>query len=118
MMNKKILKEKLENKKAALEKQLGTFATRDPKLKGDWDTRFPDFDGGMEEAADEVEEYTSRLPVEFSLEIMIKNINLALEKLKQGKYGKCENCGKKIDGKRLEVHLAARTCMKCQKQSK
>ena len=117
-MNKKLLKERLKKEKVALEKQLETFATRDPKLKGDWDTRFPDFDGGMEEAADEVEEYASRLPVEFSLEIMIKNISLALEKLRQGIYGKCENCDKKIDGKRLEVHPAARTCMKCQKQSK
>jgi RNA polymerase-binding transcription factor DksA len=112
-MNKKLLKERLKKERAALEKQLETFATRDPKLKGDWDTRFPDFDGSMEEAADEVEEYASRLPVEFSLETRIKDINLALEKLERGKYGKCENCGRKIDGKRLEIHPAARTCMKC-----
>jgi len=117
MTSKKPLKEKLEKEKAALEKQLGTFATKDPKLKGDWDTRFPNFDGSMEEAADEVEEYASMLPVEFSLETRLKDINLALEKLKQNKYGKCEKCGKKIDKKRLEIHPAARTCMKCQKQS-
>jgi len=114
-MNKKQIQEKLEKDKIALEKQLETFAKRDPNLKGDWDTRFPDFDGNLEEAADEVEEYTSRLPVEFSLETRLRDINLALEKLKQGKYGKCEKCGKKIDGKRLEIHPEARLCMKCQK---
>lgn len=117
-MNKKLLqelKEKLEKEKVAIIKQLKTFATQDPKLKGDWDSRFPDFDGGMEEAADEVEEYTSRLPVEFSLEIQLRDINLALNKIKQDKYGKCEKCGKKIDEKRLKVHPAARDCMKCQK---
>ncbi|MBA7626864.1 RNA polymerase-binding transcription factor DksA [subsurface metagenome] len=117
-MNKKLLqefKEKLEKEKVAIIKQLETFATQDPKLKGDWDTRFPDFDGSMEEAADEVEEYTSLLPVEFSLETRLRDINLALNKIKQGKYGKCEKCNKKIDKKRLKVYPAARTCMKCQK---
>jgi len=117
-MSKKLLKElkeKLEKEKTALEKQLKTFATQDPHLKGDWDSRFPDFDGNLEEAADEVEEYTSRLPVEFSLETRLRDINLALEKIEKGKYGKCENCGKKIEGKRLKVLPAARVCMKCQK---
>ena len=117
-MNKKLLqefKERLEKEKVAIIKQLETFATQDPKLKGDWDSRFPDFDGSMEEAADEVEEYTSRLPGEFSLETRLRDINLALDKIKQGKYGKCEKCGKKIDEKRLKVYPAARTCMKCQK---
>ena len=117
-MNKKLLqelKEKLEKEKAAIIKQLKTFATQDPKLKGDWDSRFPDFDGGLEEAADEVEEYVSRLPVEFSLETQLQNINLALIKIKQDKYGKCEKCKKNIDEKRLKAYPAARLCMKCKK---
>ncbi|MFH1780467.1 MAG: TraR/DksA C4-type zinc finger protein [Candidatus Nealsonbacteria bacterium] len=112
-MNKKELKEKLEQEKEAIEKQLETFATRDPNLKGDWDSRFPKFDGNLEEAADEVEEYGSRLPVEFSLETRLRDIGLALEKLTRGKYGKCEKCAKNIENKRLEVYPAARFCMKC-----
>ena len=117
-MNKKLLeelKDRLEKQKAAFKKQLETFADQDPNLKGDWDTRFPNFDGNIEEAADEVEEYTSKLPVEFSLETQLKNINLALEKIKNGKYGKCENCNKDISEERLKIHPAARSCMKCQK---
>lgn len=113
-MDKKI-KEKLEQEKTAIEKQLETFATKDPHLKGDWDSKFPKFDGNLEEAADEVEEYGSRLPVEFSLETRLRDINLALEKLAQGKYGKCAKCGEAIEEKRLEVYPAARFCMKCQK---
>ncbi|MFH1423432.1 MAG: TraR/DksA C4-type zinc finger protein [Candidatus Nealsonbacteria bacterium] len=113
-MNKQEIKEKLEQERAAIEKQLGTFADKDPKLKGDWDSRFPKFDGNLEEAADEVEEYASRLPVEFSLETRLRDVNLALEKLAQNKYGHCDKCGKDIEEKRLEVHTAARFCMKCQ----
>jgi len=114
------IREKLENEKAAIEKELKKFAKEDEKLKGDWDTRYPHWDGeagsaGLEKAADEVEEYSTLLPIEYSLEIRLKNINLALEKIKEGKYGICENCGKKIDKKRLEVCPEARFCLKCQK---
>jgi len=114
------IKEKLENEKAAIEKELKKFAKEDEKLNGDWDTRYPHWDGeagsaGLEKAADEVEEYSTLLPIEHSLEIRLKNINLALEKIKEGKYGICENCGKKIDKKRLEVCPEARFCLKCQK---
>ncbi|MDP3990910.1 MAG: hypothetical protein Q8P63_01300, partial [Candidatus Nealsonbacteria bacterium] len=89
-MDKQSIKEKLEKEKSAIEKQLATFANKDPKLKGDWDTAFPKFGDNLEESADEVTEYTSRLPVEFSLETRAKDINLALEKLANDKYGRCE----------------------------
>ena len=113
------LKEKLEQQKTALEEQLKTFADKDSNLKGDWDSKFPKFNGefggaALESAADEVEEYGNRLPIEHSLETRLQNINLALEKIKQDKYGKCEKCGMAIDEKRLQVSPEARLCMKCQ----
>jgi len=121
-MNQKLineLKEKLEQQKIALEEQLKTFADKDPNLKGDWDSRFPKFNGGfggaaLESAADEVEEYGNRLPMEHSLENRLQNIDLALKKIKQGKYGKCENCNKEIDESRLRVSPEAKYCMKCE----
>src|SRR3989338_2441353 len=115
-MNKNLLKElkdKLEKEKTALEEQLKTFADKDSNLKGDWDSKFPKFNGefggaALESAADEVEEYGNRLPIEHSLETRLQNINLALEKIKQDKYGKCEKCGMAIDEKRLQVSPEAR----------
>ncbi len=126
-MNKKILKElqlKLKKTKVSLEEQLRSFAKKDPHLKDDWDSRFPKFDGGhLEEAADEVEEYSNRLPVEHSLELKLRDINSALEKInasakpgaKKRKYGICEKCNKAISQKRLDVSPEAKFCMKCQK---
>lgn len=113
------LKQKLEKQKLAIEEQLKVFAEQDPALKGDWDSRFPRHDGGtgssaLEDAADEVEEYATRLPIEYNLELRLKNINLAIEKIKKGKYGVCEKCGKKIDPGRLGVCPEARFCVKCQ----
>lgn len=123
-MNKKLLlelKQKLEKERAIIEGQLKRFAKKDEKLKGDWDTRFPKWGGSevgsaaLEKAADEVEEYSTLLPIEYSLELKLKNIDLALEKIKKGEYGMCEKCGKKIEEKRLKISPEARLCLKCKK---
>jgi len=116
---KKIQKE-LEIERTAIEKELQRFAKKDEKLKGDWDTLFPKWDGEagsalLEKAADEVEEYSTLLPIEYTLETKLKNINLALEKIKKGKYGICEKCGKKIDKERLKVCPEAKFCLRCKK---
>jgi len=115
------LKEKLEKDRVAIEEQLKRFAKKNEKLKGDWDTIFPKFNGGevgsaaLEKAADEVEEYSTLLPLEYNLELKLKNVDLALEKIKKGGYGICEKCGKEIEEKRLEVYPEAKLCQKCKK---
>lgn len=110
------LKEKLQKEKETIEKELKPFAKQDPKLTGDWDTRYPKFDGGnLEEEADEIQEYEKLLSVEYSLELKLKDVNLALEKIKKNKYGKCEKCGGLIAIKRLEACPEARLCAKCKK---
>lgn len=116
-MTKKLLqelKEKLEKEKEAIEKELKSFAKEDIKPKGDWDTRYPRFNGGgLEEEADEVQEYEKLLSVEYNLELKLRDVNLALEKIRRGKYGKCEKCEKPIDIKRLRACPEARLCTKC-----
>lgn len=114
----KKIREKLEKEKSSIEKELQKFAKKDEKIKGDWNTRFPVFNGeaggsALEKAADEVEEYSTRLPIEYSLETRLKDINLALEKIKKRKYGICEKCRKLISIKRLKISPEARFCQKC-----
>jgi DnaK suppressor protein len=122
-MTKKFLqqqKAKLEDARRTLREELERFASEDPKVSGDWDTKFPVHDGGtgssaLEDATDEVEEYATRLPIEFSLETRLKDVNLALKKIEKGEYGICENCKKRIPQKRLQASPAARRCIKCEK---
>lgn len=118
-MDKKFLikqKEKLEKTRKSLEQELSKFAQKDKKLKGDWDTKYPKFDGGaLEESADEVEEYMNLLPVEHNLELRLQKINSALKNIEKGTYGKCKKCNKKISQERLEVFPEAEFCAKCQK---
>lgn len=121
-MNEKVLektKKKLEKEKGLFEKKLARFAKKDVKPRGDWDTKFPELNGGaggetLEDKAKRIEEYEKLLPVEFALEKKLKNINLALEKIEKGTYGICEKCNRKIPQRRLDACPEARFCMKCQ----
>jgi len=114
------LKEKLEQQKSAIEGELKKFAKKDTKVKGDWDTEYPKFTSAgqanpLEEEADAVEEYVNRLPVEHTMELRLKNINAALERIKKGAYGKCANCNKEIPEERLKINPEATFCKECQK---
>lgn len=113
------LRQELLTKKQRLERELSGFATKDPNLKGDWDSRYPQVEGGagsLEESASEVEEYSTSLPIEHSLELQLQNVNLALEKMEKGSYGKCENCAKEISEERLLAMPEARFCQECASQ--
>lgn len=113
------LKSKLVKEGNLLEEELKKFAEKDKKLEGDWDTRFPHFDGGetgsaaLEKAADEIEEYSTLLPIEYALETRLRDIHLALKKMEKEKYGICEKCGGEIEIERLKVSPEARLCLKC-----
>jgi len=107
------LKDKLKEEEEELEQVLSSFAQRDRKLPGDWDTKFPQFNGKLEESADEVEEFTNLLPIEAKLELLLLDIERALKKMETGAYGICEKCGRKINKKRLRVLPEAKFCSKC-----
>jgi RNA polymerase-binding transcription factor DksA len=111
---------KLETSKKDILHQLEQFAKKDedPNApKGDWETKYPTRpeDPTLEDQADDFQEYDNMLSVEHSLELKLKDVNDALEKIKEGKYGVCEKCGKEIEKMRLEAMPEARTCMACNK---
>ena len=107
-------KEKLEKEKSSIENSLKSFATKDKKLKGDWDVKFPQLNSeNLDDSADEVEEYENLLPVEFSLENRLRDIDSAMANIKNGSYGKCEKCKQEIPKERLTIYPAARACNKC-----
>lgn len=107
-------KAELQNKKERLEKELSAFATKDPNVKGDWDSKYPRVpQGNIEEVADEVEEYSTRVHLEFSLENQLKDVNAALEKIEKGTWGTCEKCQNAISEERLKASPEARLCSQC-----
>lgn len=112
-------KEQLLKQRASLEQELKGIANQNPDSDEDWESKFPNFeqeDFDMEEAADEVEEYVNRLPLEQALELKLNATNDALEKIEKGTYGKCDNCGEEIPVKRLEAIPETKICLKCKEE--
>lgn len=114
-MDKKLvaeLKQKLEEQKKSIQKELETFASEDPNSKHNWDTKYPTReDSDKEEAADDAQEYDNMLSLEHTLELRLKDINIALEKIENNTYGTCEKCGKEIEKDRLMVAPEAKFCI-------
>lgn len=109
------LKEKLEQSKGEIEAELRKFADKDTVMPDDYDTRFPGNDAvqSSDESAMRYAEYERALPVEYALELRLRSINQALDKIKSGAYGICEVCGQPIDEKRLTAFPDVKTCVKC-----
>lgn len=118
-MDKKTLTEltkKLEEEKKLLENDLLQFTDKDKKIPDDYDTRFPNLwerSSSADENAKEIETYEGLLAIEYALELRLKEVNEALDKIKNNNYGLCEKCGKNIELTRLKANTAAKTCLKC-----
>jgi RNA polymerase-binding transcription factor DksA len=109
-------KKPLEELRDFLKIELKNIAKRDIEDENNWNSVFPRLDSGnfnIEDASDEVEEYINRMPVENALELRLKAVNEALERIKRGAYGKCKNCEGDIPLKRLKVLPETEICLKC-----
>lgn len=69
-------------------------------------------DAALDAAQDEI---SSQLAEVESRELT--NIEVALEKMRQGDYGTCEGCGEGIPLARLQALPYATTCIQCQREA-
>lgn len=117
-MDKKTLKtleEKLLEEKARHEEELSRFAKRNPQNEEDFNADFPQMGDKEDENASEVAEYSKDLTLERTLEASLRDVNKALERIKEGTYGICKYCGKPIDEKRLMARPTSTSCIDCKK---
>lgn len=111
----KIEKHLLDQKKK-LEKELGEFSSKNAHNAEDYNATFPDFGDKEEDNAVEVAQYSDNLTLERSLEASLRDVNKALENLKNGTYGICKYCKKSIDERRLEARPTSSACIECKTQ--
>ena len=75
------------------------------------------------EKGDEIDLATGEISRELDAKIsmrqhkQLKEIEDALERLKHGEYGICEECGEPIPEQRLRLFPAARLCVRCQEEA-
>lgn len=108
------LRTSLEKEKERLEKELLSFATKDEKMSDNWKTGFPAREAlltsshsSQEEYADLREEFEAELAQEQALELRLKAVNGALDRMTKSAYGKCKTCGNFISEARLTANPAA-----------
>ncbi len=66
-----------------------------------------------DEETDESEEYGNEMSIVQTLKERLSDIELALKKINNGKYGVCENCQKEISSEVLEINPESRLCREC-----
>lgn len=113
-LNTDYFKKQLEDEKLKIEGELGTVAKRNPDAPADWNVSYPDMNASIaaeDEVADQEEEYENRVSIEAGLEIRLREINEALEYIKDGTYGVCKEGGEPISEDRLKANPAASTCI-------
>jgi RNA polymerase-binding transcription factor DksA len=64
----------------------------------------------FEEDTDATEEMGNQLAVADDLKTRLDDIEVALEKIREGKYGVCEKCGREIEAEILDIDPESRLC--------
>ena len=98
----------LESKRAELERELEGLVQvpRDPMATVSFGKRIGD---GTTEAVERL----NRTAAAQSLSTSLEEVERALEKLDEGSYGVCDDCGEEIPMARLEALPTATTCVTC-----
>ena len=104
------LRELLTKEKQRLERELVELHDSGPATEG---RREGSPFGKREEEAAEASEFEKRLALEKALGDLIRQVDLALQKVDRGTYGLCDLCGQPIGQERLEALPTAGLCLKC-----
>lgn len=103
--NEQAVRQRLEERKRALQKQLNNNGT-------------PDYDPGTNpdqtELAQDYPMQERDSGVQDIQEQQLAQVEEALHRLETGEYGVCSNCGQQIAPERLEIMPEATLCVRCQ----
>lgn len=106
------IKNFLENELVKLKRQKKSLKNADPFMDS-----ARSVENSLEEDVDEqLGHFDSEVKVNFIDKRMVQ-LRKALTRMKIGKYGLCEKCGKMIDTDRLAITPDATTCVKCSKEN-
>lgn len=106
------IKQVLLRQQSKVEQQLKTLEKDDPVVDMSLaESSEPGTDSWLAEA------HSRMVAMKENLGSALDNTRKALAKINVGKYGKCENCGKMIEDKRLEAFPTATLCISCSKKT-
>lgn len=109
----KKIKDLLQDQQKNVEQEIQLLDEDDPVHAGDLaESSEPGTDSWIADT------HSRTLAIKKTLQDILLKIKHSLQSLAQGKYGKCENCGKKIETVRLDAIPTAHLCISCSKLKK
>ena len=108
-------KKKLEGFRKTLLKTREGILNKAKKLKEDSYTLGTDGIQDMADAASNSYNADILMSISDNDLNLLKDIDNALDKIRNGTYGICEECDEKINEKRLEANPVARYCISCKR---
>lgn len=106
-------KEKLEAIKNELEDEKALLEVRIDALEKGED--FGSDVDSLEEETDESEAWENQSSASQELRQRLADIDLALQKIDKGTYGKCEECGEDLGAEMMQVNSTSRLCRSCKR---
>lgn len=107
------LDQDLEQEEKRLTDQLNRIANKNPLAKGDFTVRVPNYGDEDDENVQESVDLDKNFAMVQELETKLDSIRKTRQKIKEGTYGKCENCGSDIAPNRLKAVPNAIKCITC-----
>lgn len=110
------LRAKLEEERSRLTQELAAHGQRDEETH-EWEGSSAEGGETIAEesdpidAADQIEELVTNVPLVGELEARLRDVEDALAKMDAGAYGMCEVGGEEIAPERLRANPSARTCI-------
>ena len=103
----------LEQEEKSLIDQLNRVANKNPLVKGDFTVRMPNYGDEDDENTQEAIDLDKNFALTQELETKLNSIRKTRQKIKEGTYGKCDNCGTEIPPERLKAMPEAHRCITC-----
>ncbi len=114
MIDTNKFKIKLEAELKLIWEEMSKIGRKNPSNPKDWEPMETDMGSDpadSNDVADEMESFGENAAILNRLELQFNDIKAALEKIKNGTYGKCEVGGEDIPEERLEANPSAKTCV-------
>lgn len=111
----KDMEDLLLKEKKRLQEQLAQISNQNPKNIADYDVKFQNLGDKEDENAEEVDQYSTNLTLERTLEGLLRDVSNALLRIEKGTYGICKYCGKEIEEKRLQARPESSSHVDCKK---
>jgi DnaK suppressor protein len=115
-MNNLHFKDLLLKEQDRLIEAMSAMGTLSGIVDGDWEVHKQETGANETETnmlSSQYEEESTNEGVLETLEERLNEVTIALGKIDNQNYGKCESCNKNIEEAKLEANPAAKTCISC-----